>query len=312
MSSGHSSPSSRQAWYRGLPPILRGGLWMLLGTFAFAVMIVLVRKASQTFTAFEITFWRALFGLIFMSPWIMRARLAGLRTSRPGLHLWRNTLHVIGIMMWYYAIAHINLSEGMALQFTVPLFTIALAMLILKERVDAARWIATFVGFSGVVIILRPGAVEISLVSVIVIVSAMFYAASNVTTKILAGIDSPNVIVLYMNLIHIPLALIGVALTGWTVPGLVDLGWLIAVAGFATLAHYCLAHALHEADASLVMPYDFLKLPWVTFLAFLAFDEKPSVWGWIGGLVIFASVTYIVRRETKIGRAEMKSKANAA
>lgn len=284
---------------------------MLLGTFSFAVMIVLVRKASQTFTAFEITFWRALFGLIFMAPWIMRVRLAGLRSNRPGLQLWRNTLHVVGIVMWYYAIARINLTEGMALQFTVPLFTIALAMLILKERVDAQRWIATFVGFAGVLVILRPGLVDISLISVIVIVSAMFYAASNVTTKVLAGIDSPNVIVFYMNLIHIPLALIGVALTGWTIPGVVDLGWLIAVAGAATLAHYCLAHALREADASLVMPYDFLKLPWVTFLAFLAFGEIPSMWGWIGGLVIFASVTYIVRRETKIGRAEMNSKAKS-
>ncbi len=184
-------------------------------------------------------------------------------------------------------------------------------MLILKEKVDAQRWIATFVGFAGVVIILRPGVVDISPVSVIVVVSAMFYGASNVTTKVLAGSDSPNVIVFYMNLIHIPLALIGVALTGWTIPGWADFGWLIAVAGFATLAHYCLAHALREADASLVMPYDFLKLPWVTFLAFLAFGEIPSIWGWIGGLVIFASVTYIVRRETKIGRAEMISKAKS-
>ncbi len=282
---------------------------MLLGTFAFAVMIVLVRKASQTFTAFEITFWRALFGVVFMAPWIVRAGLAGLRTRRPGLHLWRNTLHLVGIVLWYHAVARINLAEGMALQFTVPLFTIALAMLILKERVDAARWIATFAGLAGVLVILRPGLVEISPVSVIVIVSAVFYAGSNVSTKVLAGTDNPRVIVFYMNLIHIPLALIGVVATGWTIPGWADLGWLMAVAAAATLAHYCLANALHEADASLVMPYDFLKLPWVTLLAFLAFDEIPSIWGWTGGLVIFASVTYIVRRETRIGRAAMNSKA---
>jgi drug/metabolite transporter (DMT)-like permease len=309
MSTRTQLPSSRHVWYRALPPVLRAGLWMLLGTFSFAVMIILVRKASQTFTAFEITFWRALFGIVFMAPWIMRVRLAGLRTSRPGLHLWRNVLHVIGIVMWYYAIARINLSEGMALQFTVPLFTIALAMLILKERVDARRWAATFVGFAGVLIILRPGAVEISAVSVIVIVSAMFYGASNVCTKALAGTDSPNVIVFYMNLMHIPMALICVAATGWTIPGWVDLGWLMAVAAAATLAHYCLANALHQADASLVMPYDFLKLLWVTLLAFLAFGESPSIWAWIGGLVIFASVTYIVRRETRIGRAAMIAKA---
>ncbi len=284
---------------------------MLLGTFAFAVMIILVRKASQTFTAFEITFWRALFGIVFMAPWIMRVKFAGLRTGRPGLQLWRNALHVIGIVMWYYAIGHINLSEGMALQFTVPLFTIAGAMVILKERVDAQRWAATFFGFVGVLIILRPGVVEISPVAVIVVVSAMFYGASNVCTKALAKTDSPNVIVFYMNLMQMPMALIGVAATGWTIPGWAGLGWLIAVAAFALLAHSCLAHALNEVDASLVMPYDFLKLPWVTLLAFLAFGEMPSIWGWIGGLVIFASVIYIVRRETRLGRAAMKPKAGA-
>ena len=285
---------------------------MLLGTFSFAVMIVLVRKASHGFSAFEITFWRALFGIAFMAPWVLRVKFAGLRTTRPGLHLWRNTLHVIGIVMWYYAIAHINLSEGMALQFTVPLFTIAMAMVILKERVDAHRWAAAFAGFAGVLIILRPGVAELSSVAVIVVVSALFYGASNVCTKALAASDSPNIILFYMNLIHIPFAVAGVLATGWSIPGWVDLGWLIAMSAAATLAHYCLANALHQADASLVMPYDALKLPWVTLLAFLAFDEMPSLWGWIGGLVIFASVTYIARRETRIGRAAMAGKADAA
>lgn len=86
---------------------------------------------------------------------------------------------------------------------------------------------------------------------------------------------------------------------------------LLGTFAFALLAHSCLAHALNEADASLVMPYNFLKLPWVTLLAFLAFGEMPSIWGWIGGLVIFASVIYIVRRETRLGRAAMKLKAGA-
>jgi drug/metabolite transporter (DMT)-like permease len=282
---------------------------MMLGTFSFAVMIILVRKTSQTFGAFEITLWRALFGLAFMAPWLIRVRLSRLRTARIGMHVWRNTLHVIGIVLWYYAIARINLTEGMALQFTVPLFTIAMAMVILKEPVDAARWTATIVGFAGVLIILRPGVTTISPVAVIVVVSAAFYAASNVCTKILAGSDSANVIVFYMNLIHIPLALVGVLATGWTTPGWSDLGWLAAIAATATLAHFCLAHAMHEADASQVMPVDFVKLPWVTLLAFLAFGEIPSFWGWVGGLVIFASVTFIVRRETATMRGAARAKA---
>ena len=84
----------------------------------------------------------------------------------------RNSLHFVGVAGWFYAISTINLSVGMSLQFTVPLFTIVLAILILRERVDAARWIATALGFAGVLIILRPGMEPVTLAAVAAIVSA--------------------------------------------------------------------------------------------------------------------------------------------
>lgn len=276
---------------------------MVVGTFAFAVMIVLVRKTSVKFNAFEITFWRAAFGLVFMAPWLMRARFSGLRTSRGHIHLCRNLLHFVGIVLWYFAVARINLTEGMALQFTVPLFTIALAMLVLGERVDSRRWIATLVGFCGVLIILRPGAIPITIVPLAVLVASVFYAGSNILTKVLSRNDPADAIVFYMNLAHVPLALAGALVIGWTVPAGTDLIWLAGVALSATIAHYCLARAFREADASQVIAIDFLKLPWVTLLALMMFGEIPSVWGWLGGAVIFFSAYYIVRRDARLARA---------
>ncbi len=300
-----SPTNSRHDWFHALPPVLRGGLWMLCGTFFFGLMILLVRQASFNFSAVEITTWRALFGLLFMVPWLLRTRLRRLRTRRPGLHLWRNAVHFVGIVTWYYAVARINLSEGVALQFTVPLFTIALAMLFLKERVDAQRWIATLIGFSGVLVILRPGAIEISAVALITLLSAACYAVSLIFTKIVGREDPAELVVFYMNLMQLPMGVAAMLVFGWSVPGWWDLPLLAAVAATASLAHYFLARAFREADASQVIPIDFLKLPWVAGLAWLIFDEAPTVWGWLGGAVIFGATYYIVRREARIGRAAM-------
>lgn len=303
MTSPVDSLPSRRARFRSLPPVLRALFWMIFGTFSFALMIVLVRKASHGFSAIEITFWRALFGLVFMTPWLFRTRLIGLRPTRPRLHLLRNVVHLAGIIMWYYAVSRINLTEGIALQFTVPLFTITLAVLFLRERVDGQRWAATIVGFSGVLIILRPGLVEISSVALVVLLSAALYAGSNTCTKVIGRTDSSDLVVFYMNLMHLPMALVLALITGWSIPGWADLPWLAGVAASATVAHYCLAQAFREADASVVMPIDFLKLPWITVMAFLAFDERPETWAWAGGAVIFGATYYIVRREAKSSRA---------
>ena len=184
-------------------------VWMFLSTFAFSAMVGFVREASATFNTFEITFWRALFGLAFMIPWLVRVRLRGLRTTRAKMHLTRNVLHFIGIVTWVYVVAWINLSVGIALQFTVPLFTIAMAALILKERVDAARWTATMIGFAGVLVIIRPDTGTIDVLAVITLISAAFYAASNIATMAIGRDDSSEKVVFYMHLMHLPMALIG-------------------------------------------------------------------------------------------------------
>ncbi len=276
---------------------------MFLSTFAFAAMVVLVREASTAFNAFEILFWRAAFGLVIMMPWLARVRLRRLETTRARLHLIRNVVHFIGIVTWFHVVGRINLSVGIALQFTVPLFTIAMAALLLKERVDAARWTATAIGFAGVLIIVRPDTGAFDALTVLTLVSAAFYAGSNIATKAIGRADSSEVVVFYMHLMHLPMALIGALGVGMTVPGWDDLPVLAGVAVSATLAHYLLAQALCEADASVVMPIDFLRLPWVAALAFVLYGEMPLAGAWIGGGVIFATAYYILRRESRAASA---------
>ncbi len=295
---GTDPPRPPSRWH-SLSPAIRGGVWMFLSTFAFAAMVVLVREASTAFNALEILFWRAAFGLMIMMPWLARVRLGRLKTTRARLHVIRNVVHFIGIVTWFHVVGRINLSVGIALQFTVPLFTIAMAALLLKERVDAARWTATAIGFAGVLIIVRPDTGAFDALAVLTLVSAAFYAGSNIATKAIGRADSSEVVVFYMHLMHLPMALIGALGVGMTVPGWDDLPVLAGVAVSATLAHYLLAQALREADASVVMPIDFLRLPWVAALAFVLYGEMPVAGAWIGGGVIFATAYYILRRESR-------------
>jgi len=291
-------------WFAARPASVRGMIWCLLAAVAFMFMVMIVRHLSADFNAGELAFWRALFGLALMVPVFSRNGSALFRTDRFGMHLFRNLMHFVAIAGWYYAISGINLSVGMSLQVSVPLITIVLAIVFLREKVDAARWIAAVLGFAGVLIILRPGVEPVTLFAVAALVSAAGYAGANIATKVLKPGSSSDTIVFYMNLIHLPLAF-GTAMLmgGLGVPSLEKLPWLVGLGASATLAHWLLAQALGAADASLVIIGDFMKLPLVTLGAILFFGEAPVVWAWVGGVVIFAATFYTVRREARAARA---------
>jgi drug/metabolite transporter (DMT)-like permease len=289
-----------RAWFGGQSSNLRGFIWITLSTFAFMSMVMIVRHISDRYNTGELAFWRALIGLVLLTPIFIRSGSALFRTRQFRFHLLRNVMHFVGVAGWFYAISRMNLSTGMALQFTVPLFTILLAILFLREKVDTARWVATIIGFAGVIVILRPGIEPVTLAAIAALVSALGYGAANIATKVLVRNCSSNTIVFYMNVMHLPMALCAAwALGGISVPAATDIPWLIGLAASATLAHWLLAKALGEADASLIIVVDFTKLPWITLGAFIFFGETPAVWAWVGGMVIFASTVYIVRRAAR-------------
>lgn len=298
------SPAGIRGWFGGLSSNLRGFIWITLSTFAFMSMVMIVRHISDRYNTGELAFWRALIGLALLAPIFIRSGSDLFRTEQFRFHLLRNVMHFVGVAGWFYAISRMNLSTGMALQFTVPLFTILLAIVFLREKVDPARWVATIIGFAGVLVILRPGVEPVTLAAIAALVSALGYGAANIATKVLVRNCTSDTIVFYMNVMHLPMALCAAwAMGGISVPALPDIPWLIGLAASATLAHWLLAKALSQADASLIIVVDFTKLPWVTLGAFVFFGEAPVVWAWVGGMVIFASTVYIVRRAARATRA---------
>ena len=191
--------------------------------------------------------------------------------------------------------------DAIAISFAKPLFAVLLAAAVLAERGGADRWLATAVGFLGVLIVVRPGSAEFELAHVVALIGAFAVADGIVLVKKLQGSERTATIMVYFGVVTSLLSL-GPALWVWTTPSGIELGLLAAMAGAATLGQYCGLRAFQAADASAVVPYDYLRLIFAIALGFALFGEIPDRWTLIGAGVLIASTLYIAYREIALGR----------
>jgi drug/metabolite transporter (DMT)-like permease len=289
------------AFLRDLSPAAKAALLMVAATALFALMNALVRLATETLPPAEVAFFRCFFSLLAMLPWIARYGLSAMKTQRIKLYSVRSLLAAVSMICWFTAVATIPLAEATALSFTSPLFTTAGAALVMREQVGWRRWSAVAVGFLGVLIVLRPGAVAPSPGAALALTSALLGAVGMLMVKSLARTEPTPAIVAYMMIYLTPLTLIP-ALPVWQWPALSLWPWLAALGLLGAVAHLCLTHALAMGDASAVMPYDYLRLPAAAAIAYLMFAEVPTAWTWIGGAVIALSTMYIAQRELALRR----------
>ncbi len=277
---------------------VHGALWMIAATTCFALMAVFIRMLAGKQTAFDITFWRSVFGTLVMLPFMFRGvKESMFRTRKAGLMSLRAIFTYIAMTSYFYAIAEINIVDAVALNATIPLWTILLVVLFLPERVGPRRWAATAIGFAGAMIILRPGFQEIGIASFLALGSAFFYGAAGITVKILSRTEPTVRIVFYTNLFLVTIAAAPWALS-WNPPqDWQSIGLLTGIGIVGTLAHVCITRAYRVADASFCAPFDFWRLVLVVLAGWLIFDDPGSLWTWVGGVIVFASAVYITRRE---------------
>lgn len=280
-------------------------LYMVAAACLFSIMVTSIRHVSVEVNSFIVVFFRNLFGIIIVAPIIARYGFGFLRTSVPRLYGWRTALGLGSMFLWFYGITVTPVAEAVALSFTAPLFVTIVAVLVLGEKVGLPRWLATIIGFVGTVLVLRPGFAEITPGHMMLIVSSILMGAAIVTIKMLSATEPPGRIVAYMVILFTPISFVP-ALYVWEWPSWNALFWLAVVGGAGTLAHIMFARALSRADASAVMPLDFLRLPLTAIIAYVAFSEIPDVFTFIGGAVIFVSSVYIAQRENRNARPNKK------
>jgi drug/metabolite transporter (DMT)-like permease len=291
---------------------MTGALYMIAASLGFSVMNILIREVSHELEPAQIAFFRNFFAAAFMLPWLLASGAAkALPLRNLKLHLLRSGLGLMAMLCWFYSVSLLPLAQAVALNFTVPLFATAGAALILGEVVRARRWTATLIGFLGVLIILRPGDQEISLLTGLPVVAALFMACSVMIVKTLSARDAPATIVMWMNLLLTPLSLIP-ALFVWRWPSWEAWLMVAAIGAVAIIAHIGLTRAYARADASAILPFDYTRLPFIALFAFFLYGEVPDLWTWIGAGVIAASSVYIAHREARVAREARRSEKVAS
>ena len=287
--------------WKSQTPVMRGIVLMCLSTIAFSIMHGLVRFVSEVLPPFQIAFFRNIFGLVFLLPLLMRSRFAILRTKQIGLHALRGVINMAAMLMFFTALAISPIAKVTALGFTAPIFMAILAVLVLGERFRIYRWSAIFLGFVGMLIILRPGLVAIDTGALLVIGSAALWAVAMIIIKIQSRTESSLTIVAYMG-IFLGVFSIAPAVWVWQPFGLQTLGFMVLIGLFGSIAQMAISESLKETDSTALMPFDFLKLIWTAMIGVWFFSEIPDIYTWIGATVIFLSGLFIAIRERSIQR----------
>lgn len=287
--------------WKSQTPVMRGIVLMCLSTIAFSIMHGLVRFVSEVLPPFQIAFFRNIFGLAFLLPLLMRSRFAILRTKQIGLHALRGVINMAAMLMFFTALAISPIAKVTALGFTAPIFMAILAVLVLGERFRIYRWSAIFLGFVGMLIILRPGLVAIDTGALLVIESAALWAVAMIIIKIQSRTESSLTIVAYMG-IFLGVFSIAPAVWVWQPFGLQTLGFMVLIGLFGSIAQMAISESLKETDSTALMPFDFLKLIWTAMIGVWFFSEIPDIYTWIGATVIFLSGLFIAIRERSIQR----------
>ncbi len=288
------SPFSHQHPYRA-------AALMCLSAVLFGFMAITIRLASHQLHAFEIAFFRNFFGLMFALPLLWRAGIGIMRTDKLRFYFLRCFIGLGAMLTGFWALVHMPLAQAISLSYSTPLFVTIGAVLVLGEIVRIRRWTAVFVGFIGVIIIVRPGADSFSLDALIALSAAALSASAAISIKFLSRTEHPYAIVVYMVLIMTPLSLLP-AIQVWHWPDLATWGWLVLTGLFGTTAHVAMTRAYQLGDLSALTPLSFVQLPVVALLAWLLFDEGLDRYTAIGATIIFASNVYIARRESQLAR----------
>ena len=271
-----------------------GPFWFILSCFAFASMWVMIRFAARHLHSFEIVFFRNFIGLLFLVP-MMLGTPGLIRRDRMKVHLGRATSGFIATMGTFYAVANAPLATTLAINYTAPLFGTLGAVLVLGERIRARRIAALAVGFVGMLLPLTAGIVA-------GIVSAVSTGYSIVAMRSLVGVDDARAVAAW-TFILTTIPSLAVALFVWQTPPLVVWPLLAGIGAAAAIGQLTLTRAFSLAEASAVLPLDFVRFGLITAAGILLFGETYDALTLAGGALILSSTIYLAWREAQLKKA---------
>ncbi len=287
-------------------PGVVGALWMLLSAAGWATMVTVARGLKDDLHTFEISFFRSFFALIFFIPWLTRNGFGALKTERMRLHIIRGVSGLIALYFMFGALFYIPTGEVAAITFLRPLVASACVILFMGEPSKPHRWIAIAIGLTGAYIIVRPGVSAVSPGQFLAFGAVFAMVITSMMIKSLTKTDQPDAIAAWQVIIFSVLS-IGPALFVWVTPTWEQCGALLIMGFGAMIAQRAMTRAYKAADLTVVLPFEYTRLPIAAFFGLMLFSEFPDLWTWIGGTVIFAATVFMAQRETAEARRSRTS-----
>ena len=282
---------------------------IIISVFFGTVMLSFLKIAQEDVNVYVAGFFRFFLGLVIILPYIIKKKDAVLKTTHLKQHFLRAILGLPAMLLYFSALVLLPIEKLTAISFVVPLIVTILAVFFLGEKIYIYRTLALLLGFSGMLVIIRPGFVDISIGVYMVLFSALLWSINIIITKKISKDDSAITILAYQS-IFMSLLSFFIVLFFWEMPSLKTFVYLILAAMCGTVLHLTLNHAFKLVDVSMTQPYSFLNLVFASIIGYFVFDEIPDLYTWIGALIIFTGVLIISYREMKLDKEIIRKRVD--
>tara|TARA_B100001079_G_scaffold205534_1_gene179279 strand:+ start:397 stop:1224 length:828 start_codon:yes stop_codon:yes gene_type:complete len=268
-----------------------------------------IKLAQEELNVITTGFLRFLFGFLIITPYILKTKFEVFSTKNLKIHILRSALNLPAMLLGFAALAMLPLEKMTAIHFIVPIIVTILAVIFLKEKIYLYRSIALVIGFLGMLIILRPGIIDISIGIYMALISSLIWSVVIILTKKVSKDDSAITILshqyVYMSLFSFPLVIYF-----WDQPSLKTIIFILCAAMSGTILHIALNHAYKLVDVTMTQPYSFLGLVASSIIGYFVFSDKPDFYTWLGASVIFCGVLLISYRELQLNKEITRKRLN--
>lgn len=283
--------------------VVRGFVVAVISGLFFTFLNASAKELVHDLPPLFVSWGRWVAGIVVIVPFILwQGGVAGLATKDLKLHCFRGVFHTSGYALWYEAVALLPLATMAALGFTGPIFVTLGAVLFLREKVRARRWIAVGIGFAGMLVIVRPGLVEVNNGMWIMLGAIPLIAGSNLVAKAVSGRDRPVLVVFWQTVIA-TICFTPFGLWFWQTPTGPQLLLFLCAGVAGTLGYFFVTWSYRLLDISAMQPITFLGILWAALMDVAVWGKTSDIWTFVGAAIIVASTTYIAHREAKLGAA---------
>lgn len=275
-----------------------GVTWFILSLVVSAMNDVIAKYTGGRLNSFEVSFFRFLFSVLTLLPFIFYYGKDSLRTSNYFIHIIRGALLFFGITAWTYGLGMVHITTATVISFAVPLFVLVLAVFFLNERIIWQRWVVTIIGFVGIAITLNVQSKQFNPEVLIFVFASIAFATLDIINKKYVIKETMISMLFYSSLVTAVLSA-PPAMLHWVNPNISELSLLFVLGGGANLILFLLLKAFTLVDATAVAPYRYFELIIASILAYIVFSSLPDKSTLYGALIIIPSTLFIIYSEKK-------------